>query len=206
MRKQIKKFQVALLCILVLSLSFSMMSYKNRNTSAFSAKETFEGIFFGKGSVADRLPEIKDYINSRRLALTDKQKSDLASIEDFVTSEIQKEYPQALEEFQNQINSHDFLSVEKALISMSEKVTRISFDYFLQHNLISREHYAQLIKDEKLADASGKDVLVTTTTTTSTSTDTAVEVQLISSKVAAAGDSKSKLQTEMFVNSIVTNL
>ncbi len=204
-----KRFIAAFL-LAVFSFTFTVNAGVPNATKKvnFTGRQLFEGIFFGLGPVAQKLPELKQIFANAISALPEDQQRLLRENETAIADEITRENPTAFDGFQNALSSTDYARIEKALMEMSETMTTASYVLFVKKTGLSnltKDQYNKLVRDHK---AGGSEVAVTILVAVNIAIVAEIVVAFLATVLAAKGatPAETTLQKEMLVNSIITNL
>ena len=191
------KSWIPLVCLVICGLAFSVKAGVTTTPKArYTGKQLFEGIFFGRGPVAEKLPAIRHILNLTDVRLSSSQELSLQKGEDDFITKLDDKCPGLLNTLETQIQSGDYLKVEKTLNETLRQIGKV-----FPSSVINADHSNTTSVD--------KGVIVLVVSTTATMFDIDIEVNLISAKspshiylnLGAPG-----LKEETIVNEIVANL
>ena len=174
----------------------------------FSGEQLVKGIFFAQGQVADKIPEVQKLISEKQVHLNPDQRNQLTKMEDLIIQQISKDYPGAFEYFKKQLQTKDYLAVQKAIEDMSSKIMEASYLY--SDKKMSKSEYQQMIKSGNLKPNSGNSATcVTVWFVVNILIAAEIVVAVLAVALAAATNLPSQqtdLQKEFLINAVVTNL
>ncbi len=187
------KSWIPLVCLVICGLAFSVKAgVTSAPKASFTGKQLFAGIFFGRGPVAEKLPAIRHILHVTDVHLSNSQELFIQKEEDNFMNLIELKCPGLLNRFESQIQSGDYLKVQKTLDETFNQIGQA-----IPHSPINT--------DNSKGTSSGTAVILPVDVTTTID----VEVNLIlgnSAQNIYLNRSNSALKEETIVNEIVANL
>ena len=198
----------------VFLMSFTVPAKISSLKKKFSGEELFQGIFFARGEVSDKLPEVKKIIGDKMAGLTAEQRRELFNSEDQITAEIKKENPILFEDFKSKIESHNYALVQKGIEEMRNAI--IESSYNLNHTSVAdKNRFKEAMKSgnaNSLLAKNGTGNATCVTVWVSVNIALVFEIAAILMGVllwnSDPGDglTQTDLQKDIIVNSIVSNI
>ena len=91
----------------------------------YTNEQIFKGIIFGRGEFALLIKEVQTPLNEKLSKLTQVQKRNLYELQDNIYNSICSKYPKFVEQFKNDVMSHDHYRIENDLTEVDKKIVEV---------------------------------------------------------------------------------